>query len=129
MYSSIEAAAEIGTTPRLLRRFLRANDSWKNATQAGRYSFTESELASLKKQFNHWQGTRSTRPPRTSVRQETELSYLDQDKGISVEQMMKMKNDPYLRSEVFKRRQERRKRLMNRLMEMNSSDVQEEVDA
>ena len=128
MYSSIEAAAEIGTTPRLLRRFLRANDSWVNATQAGRYSFTESEMQSLKKQFNHWQGTRSTRPTRTSQRQETELSYLDQDKGISVDDMLRVKKDPALRRQVLARRQERHRRLQERLSQMNFQKSQENAD-
>jgi hypothetical protein len=128
MYSSIEAAAEIGTTPRLLRRFLRQNDSWVNATQAGRYSFTESEMQSLKKQFKQWQGTRSTRPARISTRQETELSYLDQDKGITVEDMLRLQRDPKLRAQVRARRAERHRRLNERLSQMRF-ETKDNVDA
>ena len=118
IYSSIEAAAEVGTTPRLLRRFLRANDSWKNATQAGRYSFDEAELKSLKVQFDHWQRTRISRPQTRTSRQDKELDYLDQDQGISVEEMHLMKQDYKLRNSVLDRRLERHRRLNERLAQM-----------
>lgn len=118
IYSSIEAAAEVGTTPRLLRRFLRANDSWKNATQAGRYSFDEAELKSLKVQFDHWQRTRISRPQTRTSRQDKELDYLDQDQGITVEDMHRMKEDHRLRNSVLERRLERHRRLNERLAQM-----------
>lgn len=122
IYTSLDAAEEIGTTPRLLRRFIRENDSWKNATHAGRYSFTPSELESLKKQFQAWQGTRSTR--RTSSRVEAEeLFHLDEDKGIRVEDMMRMQRDPFLRKMVHQKREERRKKLNERIKEVGLNGV------
>lgn len=124
IYSSTEAAAEIGTTPRLLRRFLRSNDSWKNATQAGRYSFDESELASLTKQFNKWHGGRSIRRVNHAM-ESTELEYLDQDKGISVDEMHKLKDDIALRKEVMNRRIQRQRRLDERLAELRMSEREE----
>lgn len=131
-YSSLDAAAELGTTPRLLRRFIRQNDSWKNATHAGRYSFTESEMKSLKVQFDKWQGTRSSRRPTSKVEAE-ELFHLDEDKGITVEQMHMMKRDPRLRSEVLARRQERFRKLNARISEVgirnNPTFIGEEVNA
>lgn len=117
IYTSLDAAEEIGTTPRLLRRFIRENDSWKNATHAGRYSFTKAELEALKKQFNAWQSTRSTR--RTTSRVEAqELFHLDEDKGIRVEDMVRMQRDPYLRKLVLQKRELRRKKLNERIKEV-----------
>lgn len=122
IYSSIEAAAEVGTTPRLLRRFLRANDSWKNATQAGRYSFDEAELKSLKVQFDHWQRTRISRPQIRTRNQDSELTHLDQDPGISVEEMLRVPRDPALRSKVLERRLKRHRRLNERLNQMRREE-------
>lgn len=124
-YSSTEAAEEIGTTPRLLRRFLRSNDSWKNATQAGRYEFTESELQSLKKQFDRWQAGRKVR--RVANMENDELEYLDQDKGISVEEMHRMQDDIGLRKQVLARRVARERRLAIRLAEVKKGEVSETV--
>jgi hypothetical protein len=122
MYTSLDAAEEIGTTPRLLRRFIRENDSWKNATHAGRYSFTTSEMEALKKQFQAWQGTRSTR--RTTSRVEAEeLFHLDEDKGIRVEDMMRMSRDPFLRKLVHQKREERRRKLNDRIKEVGLNGV------
>lgn len=120
-YGSTEAAEEIGTTPRLLRRFLRSNDSWKNATQAGRYEFTESELKSLSKQFNHWQAGRKVR--RVANMENDELDYLDQDKGISVDEMHRMQDDIGLRKQVLSRRMERQRRLNERLAEVTKGGM------
>lgn len=117
IYSSMDAAAELGTTPRLLRRFIRQNDSWKNATHAGRYSFTESEMKSLKIQFNNWQGTRSSRKPTSKVEAE-ELFHLDEDKGIAVEDMGRMRTDPQFRRDVLERRKNRFRKLESRIAEV-----------
>lgn len=117
IYTSLDAAAEIGTTPRLLRRFIRENDSWKNATHAGRYSFTEGEFLSLKKQFNAWQSTRSVRRSTPRVEAE-ELFHLDEDKGIRVEDMMRMPRDPFLRKMVHNKREARWKKLNERIKEV-----------
>lgn len=120
-YSSTEAAEEIGTTPRLLRRFLRSNDSWKNATQAGRYEFTESELQSLKKQFDRWQAGRKVR--RVVNMENDELDYLDQDKGISVAEMHQMQDNIGLRKQVLARRMARDQRLTKRLAEVKKGEI------
>lgn len=113
----MDAAEELGTTARLLRRFIRQNDSWKNATHAGRYSFSEAEMKSLKVQFEKWQGTRSSRRPTSKVEAE-ELFHLDEDKGIEVSDMHRMKVDPHFRREVLARRQERFRKLNNRIAEV-----------
>jgi hypothetical protein len=124
MYGSIEAAEELETTPRLLRRFLRQNDSWKNATQAGRYSFTESELKSLRTQFDHWQRTRLSRKSnKTAYVTTKELDYLDADQGITPEEMLSLKRDPIKRREVLERRLERHRKLNDRLQQCRAEGV------
>lgn len=128
IYSSMDAAAELGTTPRLLRRFIRQNDSWKNATHAGRYSFTESEMKSLKIQFNSWQGTRSSRKPTSKVEAE-ELFHLDEDKGITVDDMHRMKTDPRFRQEVIERRKNRFRKLEARINEVGIRRTHEMEEA
>lgn len=50
-----KAAAEaIGTTPRQLRVFLRASDSYENVGAGGRYAFTKADLGPMKKAFDTW---------------------------------------------------------------------------
>lgn len=134
IYSSLEAAEFIGTSPRLLRRFIRQNDSWKNATYAGRYSFTESEVNSLKLQFDKWQGGRSTRKPSTQGVESNELTYLDEDQGISVEQMHQARRNPQLRKMISENRMNRQRKLNERIREvglnkLNLNDKAEKVDA
>ena len=131
IYSSQDAAEFIGTTPRLLRRFIRQNDSWKNATYAGRYSFTEPEVNSLKLQFEKWQGGRATRKPSTQGVESAELTYLDEDQGISVEQMHAAKRNPELRKMIQQNRLARLKKLNARIAEvgLNGNPKAETVDA
>lgn len=119
IYSSQDAAEFIGTTPRLLRRFIRQNDSWKNATYAGRYSFTESEMNSLKLQFEKWQGTRSPRKssPTKGVESD-ELLHLDEDQGITVEQMHAAAKNPSLRRQIHANRIARQRKLEARIAEL-----------
>jgi len=127
MYTSIEAAAEIGTTPRLLRRFLRDNDSWHNAGIGGRYMFTEAEVKSLNIQFHKWNKSKPT------VEKVDPLAYLDQDPGITVEEMLELPKNPKLRADRLRARAERLQRLDARIKECNltlvPTFVDEEVDA
>lgn len=131
MYSSIEAAAKIGTTPRLLRRFLRANDSWHSAGIGGRYMFTDAEVKSLNIQFHKWH---KSKPVKETSSAEP-FNHLDQDPGITIEQMLELPKNPKLRSEVLKRRAERLRRLDARMRECGVLpqpiyvDEDEEVDA
>lgn len=127
IYSSLDAAAEIGTTPRMLRRFLRGNDSWKNATYSGRYSFTESEMKSLKLQFEKWSGSKSK--PRATQGVENELTHLDEDQGITVEQMHEMATNVQLRKEVKAKRAERYRKLEARISELRLRDNHVSQDA
>lgn len=111
MFTSIEAAAEIGTTPRLLRRFLRDNDSWRNAGIGGRYLFTEADVKSLNIQFHKWH---KSKPAKEKV---DPLDYLDQDPGITVEEMLELPKNPRLKADVLRRRADRFHRLDARMRE------------
>lgn len=52
-------AAALSTTPKTLRRFLRADESYVNAGSGGRYEFTETDMPGLRKRFDAWNGTRT----------------------------------------------------------------------
>lgn len=108
MFTSIEAAAEIGTTPRALRRFLRDNDSWRNAGIGGRYMFTEEDVKSLNIQFHKWN---KSKPAKTKAEPVEDLD----SPGISVEEMLEMPKNPKLRADVLKMRAERLQRLTERM--------------
>ena len=123
IYSSLEAAEFIGTSARLLRRFIRQNDSWKNATYAGRYSFTEAEVNSLKLQFEKWQGGRTTRRPAASGVESNELTHLDEDQGITVEQMHQARRNPELRKMIQANRIARQRKLNERIREVGLSSL------
>jgi hypothetical protein len=108
LFTSIEAAAAIGTTPRALRRFLRDNDSWRNAGIGGRYMFTDAELKSLNVQFHKWNKSKPVKVKSEPVED------LDSP-GISVEEMLEMPKNPKLRADVLKMRAERMARLTERM--------------
>jgi len=129
MFSSIEAAAEIGTTPRLLRRFLRDNDSWRAVGIGGRYMFTDEEVKSLNIQFHKWH---KSKPVKKSTDVDP-LDYLDQDQGITIEEMLELPKNPRLRADRLKARQDRMHRLNERMRQCGIHPqpiyVDEEVDA
>lgn len=49
-----EMADKLGTDPKRLRRFLRADPTYRNAGQGGRYEFAERDVATLRKRFDVW---------------------------------------------------------------------------
>lgn len=63
-----EAAARLGTTPRILRQFLRSAVSTFVAVGSGsRYDFTETDLVTLQRRFSDWRtGDRSAAPKKTT---------------------------------------------------------------
>lgn len=124
-YSSAEAAAELDVHPRVLRRFIRSNDSWKNATHAGRYSFSEADIRSLKVQFPKWQSGRA--PRRSTVESIEEIKELDTDPGIHPDEMVLMKTNPQFRNEVLERRRQRQLRLQARINQIGLSREMEDA--
>lgn len=67
-----DAAEKLGTTQKELRRFLRSDPSYTNAshTTAGRYNFTEADIPTLAKRFKVWQGKNVNRKRAPRVEQQ-----------------------------------------------------------
>lgn len=51
-----EAADKLNTDAKRLRRFLRADNTYRNAGHGGRYEFTEKDIPTLQKRFAKWAG-------------------------------------------------------------------------
>lgn len=49
-----QMADKLETDPKRLRRFLRADPTYRNAGQGGRYEFDDKDVATLKKRFSAW---------------------------------------------------------------------------
>lgn len=49
-----EVADQVGTDPKTLRRFLRADVTYNNPGSGGRYVFKESDVPTIKKRFDAW---------------------------------------------------------------------------
>lgn len=54
--TAAEAATELGTDPKTLRRFLRQDPTFVNAGSGGRYTFIDEDLPGLRDRFGTWQG-------------------------------------------------------------------------
>lgn len=55
--NTTEVAAHLGTSPRILRQFLRSAQSTFVAVGSGsRYEFTDEELPTLERRFQEWSG-------------------------------------------------------------------------
>lgn len=120
IYSSSEAAAIIGTEPRMLRRFLREFSEWHVLDTGGRYSFPADVLDKLEAEFNVWFGKRGSRAPKRS--EPTELRYLDEIAPMPVE-YLSMKPNRHVREEAANRRAERQRKLQARLNELGMNKV------
>jgi hypothetical protein len=80
-YSASEAATELGTDGRTLRRFLRTADSgFTPVGSGGSYSFSTGDMPKLKSAFEKW----NTRPTRTVNKKNTEGGVVIEDRpGLS----------------------------------------------
>lgn len=116
VFGTTEAAAEIGCEPRALRKFLRENDSWRNAGVGGRYHFSEAEMASLKRQFNA--AMKKSRPTAHGQRIAEESEALNVDPGVDVSLLGPRGLPPHVRRDRVGARQERRQRLRARMDEV-----------
>lgn len=61
--NSSQIAEKLGTTSKELRRFLRADPSYTNAsnTSSGRYNFTDQDFPTLQRRFAAWQSKNAGR--------------------------------------------------------------------
>lgn len=73
-----QAAEAMGTTPKILRQFLRADKRYANVGSSGRYTFTPRQVAGMKKHFAEWVGGRAlvTTQPDTDGRRPLPMSML-----------------------------------------------------
>jgi hypothetical protein len=111
---SSTAAAKIGTTPKVLRRFLRSSASSFRAVGSGaRYDFRESDIDRLRKEFNAWSSGRCEVPTvkaKESRRggKRTKISREDRDRAVWAEEdqqrggplILPNINDPRVRAAV-----------------------------
>jgi hypothetical protein len=70
-----EVASQLGTTPRVLRQFLRSPYSTFVAVGSGaRYDFNERDLPTLAKRFEDWQGDGKPKPKSSTIAKPTPKS-------------------------------------------------------
>jgi hypothetical protein len=75
-FSAKEAAIQVGTDARTLRKFLRASDDFDAVGQGNRYEFTSKEIKALKKKFDAWA---SKKPTTAKVKDEAPIEDLEVD--------------------------------------------------
>lgn len=119
-----EVATAIGTTPRVLRQFLRSQFSTFQAVGSGaRYDFDSKEMASLTQRFEQWRGAgkpKSTDIPRpkpagktkTDKRREKDMAEWAEEGEIKLPDI----RDPRVRARVKRDAQAAEDRLMLQLM-------------
>lgn len=59
MLTTRDAAAAIETTPKILRQFLRQDETFGSVGSGSRYTFDTKDLPVLKKRFDAWAGARA----------------------------------------------------------------------
>lgn len=126
-----DVAAELGTTPRTLRQFLRSDHSTFQAVGSGaRYDFTERDLPTLKKRFTDWQKAGKPRPDggrpaktstttpaqrrttRAQQQQARDRQEWEEEGPVVIEDI----RDPRVRARVRARAADAENRLMERLV-------------
>lgn len=125
-----DAASAVGTTPKILRAFLRSPVSTFVSVGSGsRYSFTERDIPTLKKKFAEWQGSGKPKPtpvpkqrkptPAPAVASVTEDDIRVRDEAVWAEEgPVELPNirDPRVRARVRRDAAEREARLVMRMM-------------
>jgi DNA-binding transcriptional MerR regulator len=111
IYSSTEAAAELGIDARMLRRYLRADDSYTNAGQGGRYNFTDQDLARLR----HAMKPKGVVQVRQSLK-EADDHYLDDDPGVPLRRYTAALQSPQALAQLRAERRWARARRQQRLV-------------
>jgi hypothetical protein len=103
--NTAEVAEQLKTSPKLLRRFLRADPTYMNAanTTDRRYTFEEKDMATLKKRFNKWN---DSKPPKRAA-STTKAPNEETRDGDTISTKLLRSRDPRVRAEI-KRRAEAR---------------------
>lgn len=106
--NTAEAAFEIGTTPRVLRQFLRSPLSTFVAVGSGsRYEFKDTELPTLQKRFNEWKGngrpnktTTPKRRPRAATEMTPEQTRAENDREVWAEESRQRDGYPLVLDDI-----------------------------
>lgn len=123
--NTAEVADKLGTTPRILRQFLRHPSSTFVAVGSGsRYDFRSSDLPMLEKRFNEWQGSgkpKASTPKRktTKVRKSPDEVRAARDREVWEEEgpvQLEDIRDPRVRARVRADAKAAEDRLMMLLM-------------
>lgn len=61
--SAKQAAIQLGTDARTLRKFIRSSNDFDAVGQGNRYEFDTKEMKRLKKAFTAWSGNKTTKKP------------------------------------------------------------------
>lgn len=124
-----EVADKLGTTPRVLRQFLRSPMSTYVAVGSGaRYEFTERDLPTIAKRFAEWQGAGKPRPdeakrtkapakakPKADVQRERDEAEWAEEGSVVLEDI----RDPRVRARVKQDARAAEDRLMLLLLSKN----------
>lgn len=114
-----EVAEKLDTDPKRLRRFLRADPTYRNAGQGGHYEFTDKDLPTLRKRFDAWlaktvtkTAAASSKSSKTSRRRKTKAKEIP---PMPVDIATKRRLTPKEREERDLRSRQRVDRLEERL--------------
>jgi hypothetical protein len=119
-----EAAHRLGTTPRMLRQFLRSPMSTFVAVGSGsRYEFDERDVDTLRKRFSEWQGAgkpkpvnvsapKPAKPNRGDKQKEMDRQVWEEEGPVAIEDI----RDPRVRARVQANAQAAEERLNMRLL-------------
>lgn len=69
-FSAKQAAIQLGTDARTLRKFIRASDDFDSVGQGNRYEFTSKEIKAMKKKFDAWSSKKPAKVNGTKVKDE-----------------------------------------------------------
>lgn len=115
--STAEVAEQLGTVPKILRRFLRADAFYANVGCGGRYAFTADDMPTLRKRYASWSSGKA--PTATS---RPRVAPADGDDGFSIELLMQPshRHSPATRRRVAELTRARDQRLIDALSQIAS---------
>lgn len=105
--NTAEVAAQLKTTPKVLRRFLRADPTFRNAGSGGRYNFEKSDLPVLKKRFQAWQEKAASKPRTKAPRRTADV----EGNSDVIDARLLRSKDPRVQAEIKRRAEARVDRL------------------
>lgn len=94
-FSAKEAAIQLGTDARTLRKFIRSSDQFDSVGQGNRYEFTKSEIKALKKAFSAWaNGSKKKATATTSEKINEDIDEQDEVDATTEEVDLDDEGDP-----------------------------------